>query len=68
MNLFFLHPASKDPKGHPEKHPHDHSHGPIHDLSEGSEFLDDAIHMEDVQLVKNEESSTPDSNKQSSQH
>jgi hypothetical protein len=52
MNLFFLHSASKDQKDHPNKHPH---HGPIHDASEGSEFLDDAIHREDVQEIIIEE-------------
>ncbi|WP_205509968.1 hypothetical protein [Longitalea arenae] len=63
MKLFFLH-AAKDPRSHPDKHPHVHPHGPIHDLSEGSEFLDDAIHMEDVQEIKKEQNA-PESNKQS---
>ena len=46
MNLFFLHhPApKKDPSGqHGPAH-----HEPIHDQSEGSEYIDDAIRQEDV--------------------
>jgi hypothetical protein len=46
MNLFFLnHPA-------PKKDPTDKRgpvrHAPIHDQSEGSEYIDDAIRQEDV--------------------
>jgi hypothetical protein len=45
MNFFFIHPFKmrRDPANVP---PH---RAPIHDQSEGSEFLDDAIHWEDVQ-------------------
>lgn len=48
MNLFFLHhPAFKDQKNPSDKHGSAH-HRAIHDQSEGSEYLDDAIHSEDV--------------------
>ena len=56
MNLFFLHPADKNRKAQPDKHTHVQPHGPIHDTSEGSEFLDDAIRMEDLPVIYTEES------------
>ena len=54
MNLFFLHPTTKDLKEQSDKHTLVHSEPP-HDMDEGSEFLDDAIRMEDLPLSYNEE-------------
>jgi hypothetical protein len=47
MNFFFIHPFKlrRDPADVPPHRTH------LHDQSEGSEFLDDAIHGEDVQEI-----------------
>lgn len=55
MNLFFVHPAAKNPKGSSDKYILVHTEPP-HNTSEGSEFLDDAIRTEDLPLVYTEES------------
>lgn len=49
MNIFFIHPFKirRDPA---DKQTHGHTQY-LHDKSEGSEFLDDAIHREDVQEI-----------------
>jgi hypothetical protein len=57
MNLIFIHPFKLK-----RVSANDHTYVPhrnLHDTSEGSEFLDDAIHLEDVQetpVVYTEES------------
>lgn len=53
---FFLHPADKNRKLQPDKHTPVQSHVSLHDTSEGSEFLDDAIRMEDLPVIYTEES------------
>ena len=55
MNLFFLHPDTKNLKDTSEEHPMVH-HEPAHYANEGSEFLDDAIRMYDQPLMYTEES------------
>lgn len=47
MNFIFIHPFKlrKDAAEGPRHHT------PLHDQSEGSEFLDDAIYREDVQEI-----------------
>ena len=57
MNFFFIHPA-KNSEGAADEHilvPLQ-NHG--HDLSEGSEFLDDAIRIEDLPESDMEENIT----------
>ena len=44
MNLFFLHPDTKNLKVKSEEHPIVHNE-PAYYTNEGSEFLDDAIRM-----------------------
>lgn len=56
MNLFFLHHADKNRKDQPDKHTPVQPHEPPHGTSEGSEFLDDAIRMEDLPVTYTEES------------
>jgi len=53
MNLFFLHPIPKNLKEPSDKPVRIHSEPP---QNEGSEFLDDAIRMEDLPLFYAEES------------
>jgi len=55
MNLSFLHPASRLLRAQSEEHPIVHNE-PEHNINEGSEFLDDAIRVEDVPLTYTEES------------
>jgi len=55
MNLFFLRPASKRLRVQSEEHPVVHVE-PLHNTSEGSEFLDDAIRDEDLPPTYTEES------------
>ena len=58
MNFFFIHRPAKNPEGAADEHilvPLQ-NHG--HDLNEGSEFLDDAIRMEDMPEVYTEENIT----------
>jgi hypothetical protein len=56
MNLFFLHPAAKNGNNQPDKQTLVQPHKPPHDTSEGSEFLDDAIRMEDLPVIYTEQS------------
>jgi hypothetical protein len=63
MNFSFIHPFKlrRDPANVPPHRP------PLHDQSEGSEFLDDAIHYEDVQEIPvyyTKESQKPIDNRQ----
>lgn len=44
MNLFFLHPDTKNLKDKSAEHSITHNE-PTHDTNEGCEFLDDAIRM-----------------------
>lgn len=55
MKLLFLHPHAKNLKNKSEEHPVVHIE-PARYTSEGSEFLDDAIRMEDLPLIYTEES------------
>ena len=55
MNLFFSHPSTKDPKnGYPEYMQVVANETP-HNTSEGGEFLDDAIRMEEDPLSSQDE-------------
>jgi hypothetical protein len=56
MNLFSLHHATKDPKDQLDEDLITSNHELTHDMSEGSEFLDDAIRMRDQPLMYTEES------------
>ena len=58
MKLFFSHHATKDPKDQSDEHLFASNHEPIHDMSEGSEFLDDAIRTRGQPLMFTEESIT----------
>jgi hypothetical protein len=55
MNLFFLHPDTKNLKDKSEKHSIIHNE-PVRYVNEGSEFLDDAIRMHDQPFMYTEES------------
>jgi hypothetical protein len=55
MNLFFLHPDTKNLKDNSEKHSIVHNER-AHYVNEGSEFLDDAIRMHDQPFMYTEES------------
>lgn len=52
MQFYFLHPFKLDMR---DEHPEIAVHKMQHDTSEGSEFLDDALRMEDVILTPFEE-------------
>ena len=65
MNLFFLHPATKDQKEPSDKHTLVH-HEPLDHLDEGSEFLDDGIRMEDLPLSYTEEAVAAESSQNAS--
>jgi hypothetical protein len=52
MHFFFLHPIKS---GAEEEHTLVPLHALQHNTSEGSEFLDDAIRMEDLSLTHTEE-------------
>jgi hypothetical protein len=55
MNLFFLHASTKDPKnGYPE-HMEVVTNETPYNTTEGSEFLDDAIRMEEDPLINQNE-------------
>ena len=60
MNLFFLHPAPKNLKEQSDKHTLVHNE-PVQNADEGSEFLDDAIRMEELPLFYAEESAATES-------
>jgi hypothetical protein len=55
MNLFFLHPGTKNLKEKSAEHPIVHNE-PTYYANEGSEFLDDAIRMHDQPLMFTETS------------
>ncbi|MFA6059886.1 MAG: hypothetical protein WC756_16895 [Taibaiella sp.] len=55
MKLFFLNLPAKKHKGEPDEHMLITIHEPLHDTSEGSEFLNDAIRMVEQPLMYNEE-------------
>lgn len=57
MNLFFLHPTAKNVKEPSEEHTLVHD-APPQNMDEGSEFLDDALRMEDLPLSYAEENAT----------
>jgi hypothetical protein len=48
MNLFFIHHPANNPEGAADKHILVPLQNQEHDLSEGSEFLNDAIRIEDL--------------------
>ena len=56
MHLFFLHPDTKDPKDQVNKHTLLPFHEQSYNTSDGGEFLDDAIRMEDLSIIHTEES------------
>jgi len=56
MNIFFLHPDTKNLKAPSLNHLLVSMHQSTHDTSEGSEFLDDALRMEDLLPIHTEES------------
>ncbi|HEY5750267.1 MAG TPA: hypothetical protein VIU12_29580 [Chryseolinea sp.] len=60
MNLFFLHPATKDLNELSDKHTLVYHESP-QNMDEGSEFLDDAIRMEDLPSGYTEESTAAES-------
>lgn len=55
MNLFFFNLPAKTHKDETDEQALT-IHEPLHDTSEGSEFLDDAIRMVEQPLMYNEES------------
>lgn len=56
MLYLFYDPAMRHLNGRAEDHPLVKLHEPPQDTSEGGEFLDDAIHMDEVYVVPTEES------------
>ena len=55
MHFFFLHPGTKDLKDQPDENTFARIHEPSDNMNEGSEFLDDAIRMEDLSIIHTEE-------------
>jgi len=53
MHFFFLHPPH--PIEPPEEHPLMITHRPVEYANEGSEFLDDALGIEDLPASRTEE-------------
>lgn len=51
MNLFFLHPPAKKQKQDSDEYAMTTIHEPLHNTSDGSEFLDDAIRMKEQPLM-----------------
>ena len=51
MNLFFLLLPAKKQKYDPDEHTLTTIHEPLHNTSDGSEFLDDAIRMKEQPLM-----------------
>ena len=51
--MYFLHPIQNN---QPEEHPLVATHEQFHNTTEGSEFLDDALRMEDLSPIHTEES------------
>ena len=58
MNLFFIHHPAKNPKSEADEHTLVPLQNHGHDLNEGSEFLDDAIRIEDLPESDMEENIT----------
>jgi hypothetical protein len=58
MNLFFFNLPAKKLKDEPDEYTPITIHEPLHDTSEGSEFLNDALRMVEQPLMYNEESLT----------
>jgi hypothetical protein len=58
MNLFFIHRLTKDPEDEGGQHKLVPLHNNGYNTNEGSEFLDDAIRIEDVPEVYPEENIT----------
>lgn len=56
MNFFFLHPSAKNQKHDPAEHAMITVPEPLHNISDGSEFLDDALRMKEQPLMFAEES------------
>jgi len=56
MNFPFFHPHTKKLKDQPVEQLLVSMHPLLHDLSEGGEFLDDALRMEDLPRAHTEES------------
>ena len=56
MNIPFFHPQAKKLKDQSVEHLLVSMHLSPHDLSEGGEFLDDALRMEDLPRAHTEES------------
>ena len=54
MHLFFLHPDTKDLKDQLNE-PMRPSHEQSDNTSDGGEFLDDAIRIEDLSIIQSEE-------------
>jgi len=55
MHPFFFHPDTKDVKDPSDEPMLVRLHGTTYNTSEGGEFLDDAIRMEDLQMIHCEE-------------
>ncbi|MBL7699095.1 MAG: hypothetical protein JNK79_13100 [Chitinophagaceae bacterium] len=55
MNLLSLYLPKKNHKTDPAEHTLVAIHEPVHNITEGSEFLDDAIRTEDQPLMYTEE-------------
>ena len=56
MHLFFLHPGTKDLKDQLNEYKLVPSHEQSYNTSDGGEFLDDAVRMEDLSIINTEES------------
>ena len=55
MHPFFLHPGIKDLKGQLNEPMLRPSHEQSYNTSDGGEFLDDAIRIEDLSIIQTEE-------------
>lgn len=55
MHLFFLHPDTKDLKDQLNEPMLRPSHEQLYNTSDGDEFLDDAIRIEDLSIIQSEE-------------
>lgn len=56
MIFFFLHPAGNNLRVPSDEHQLVPLHEPPHNTSEGGEFLDDALRMDDEPVIYTEES------------
>ena len=55
MHFFFLHPATKDLEDQINEPMLRPSHEQLYNTSDGGEFLDDAIRIEDLSIIQSEE-------------